>query len=95
MVAGGRDSDVGVGGLILWGVVTRGSVNAQEHSDLFVSLKGGGNNFGVATRFDMKAFDFSTMWGGRKVFSNETMDAQIQAFLSTSTKSPTQILAPL
>ncbi|PGH00937.1 hypothetical protein AJ80_09099 [Polytolypa hystricis UAMH7299] len=106
MVAGGRDSNVGVGGLILGGgcswfaskmgfvadsvlnvelVTADGSiinVNANEHSDLFVGLKGGGNNFGIATRFDLKAFEFEKMWGGLKTYSNETTDAQIQAFIA-------------
>ena len=119
MVAGGRDSDVGVGGLILgggysWFTTSNGfvcdglvnvelvtadgkiiNVNNEEHADLFVGLKGGGNNFGVATRFDLKAFEFSTMWGGRKVFSNETSDAQIQAFVNFNENAHTDPHASL
>ncbi|PGH02240.1 hypothetical protein AJ79_07689 [Helicocarpus griseus UAMH5409] len=106
MVAGGRDSDVGVGGLILgggysWFTTKRGfvadgvvnielvkadgeviNVNAESYPDLFVGLKGGGNNFGIATRFDLKAFPFETMWGGKKVYPNTTTDAQIRAFVN-------------
>ncbi|PHH59309.1 hypothetical protein CDD81_3401 [Ophiocordyceps australis] len=31
-------------------------VNASSHPDLFRALKGGGNNFGIVTRFDMATF---------------------------------------
>jgi hypothetical protein len=30
------------------------SANAQENSDLWQSLKGGGSNFGIVTRFDLE-----------------------------------------
>lgn len=77
MVSGGRDSDVGIGGLVLGGgyswftsklgfvadavlnielVKGDGSiinVNAKSNADLFVALKGGGNNFGIVTRYGM------------------------------------------
>lgn len=112
MVAGGRDSDVGVGGLILgggysWFTTSKGfvadglvnvelvtadgriiNVNAEEHSDLFVALKGGGNNFGIATRFDLKAFEFpNAMWGGNRVYLNSTTDAHIKAFVKFNEKT--------
>ncbi|KAH8893881.1 FAD binding domain-containing protein [Thozetella sp. PMI_491] len=32
------------------------NANANENADLFRALKGGGNNFGVVTRFDMRTF---------------------------------------
>ena len=30
--------------------------NQETHQDLFRALKGGGNNFGIVTRFDMVTF---------------------------------------
>lgn len=86
MVSGGRDSDVGIGGLVLGGgyswftgrlgfvadavqnielVKADGSiinVNRNTNADLFVGLKGGGNNFGIVTRYDLLAFPFGNMW---------------------------------
>ncbi|PNP76509.1 hypothetical protein FNYG_09928 [Fusarium nygamai] len=86
-VAGGRNGNVGVGGLLLGGgishfttkvgwacdrvvnfevVFANGTLinaNKKENSDLYLSLKGGGNNFGVVTRFDVETFpqgDIST-----------------------------------
>lgn len=78
VVTGGRNADVGVGGLILGGglsffspqtgfscdsvvnfevVLASGAIvnaNATSNASLFRALKGGGNNFGVVTRVDMR-----------------------------------------
>ena len=40
------------------------NANISSHPDLYKSLKGGGNNFGVVTRFDFKTFEQGTFWGG-------------------------------
>lgn len=40
------------------------TASAQENSDLFTALKGGGNNFGIVTRFDLMAFPASPIWSG-------------------------------
>ena len=40
------------------------NANISFHPDLYKSLKGGGNNFGVVTRFDFKTFEQGTFWGG-------------------------------
>lgn len=79
-VSGGRNGNVGVGGLLVGGgishfttrvgwacdgvvnyeiVLSNGSLvnaNKDHNSDLFLALKGGGNNFGVITRYDLATF---------------------------------------
>lgn len=45
--------------------------NAAVNSDLFKALKGGGNNFGIVTRFDMATFEGKELWGGLRVSSND------------------------
>lgn len=51
------------------------NANATSHSDLFAALKGGQNNFGVVTRFDLKAYPATKIWGGRTVYGpNATTD---------------------
>ncbi|KAK0229783.1 FAD dependent oxidoreductase [Armillaria nabsnona] len=40
------------------------NVTASSDPDLFFSLKGGGNNFGVVTRFTLKTFPQGNIWGG-------------------------------
>ena len=39
-------------------------VNRSSHPDLFFALRGGGNNFGIVTRLDMRTFPQGSMWGG-------------------------------
>ncbi|MCJ1475409.1 hypothetical protein MMC13_004071 [Lambiella insularis] len=36
----------------------------NEHAGLFRALKGGTNNFGIVTRFDLKTFAQGKLWGG-------------------------------
>jgi hypothetical protein len=38
--------------------------NPKTNTDLYFALKGGNNNFGVVTRFDLPTFKQGRMWGG-------------------------------
>ncbi|KAL8908960.1 MAG: hypothetical protein Q9207_000536 [Kuettlingeria erythrocarpa] len=104
-VAGGRVSDVGVGGLITGGgmsyyaprlgfvcdqvlnfevALANGSIvnaNATSNLDLWFALKGGSNNFGIVTRFDLLAFPQSKLWGGSTYNPISTLPDQINAFV--------------
>lgn len=40
------------------------NANLTSNSDLFMALKGGSSNFGIVTRFDIKALATSDLWGG-------------------------------
>lgn len=55
--------------------------NADDHPDLFQALKGGSNNFGVVTRFDLYAFEQGPLWGGIILYSGETLPQQIAGFV--------------
>jgi FAD/FMN-containing dehydrogenase len=103
-VAGGRNGNVGVGGLLLGGgisyfgprvgwacdnvvnfevVLPSGllvNANATSHSDLFRALKGGANNFGVVTRFDLAAFPQGEILAGAISTTIENVDAVFEAF---------------
>lgn len=48
-------------------------------------LKGGGNNFGIVTKYELKAFPFTTLWGGIMVYPRSTTAAQISAFVDFTT----------
>lgn len=52
------------------------------NSDLWLALKGGSNNFGVVTRFDLKTRPLSRLWGGDIIwgYSQAVLDAQAHAF---------------
>lgn len=56
--------------------------NKEQHPDLFRALKGGGNNFGIVTRFDMDTFPAHDIWDGTIVHSNEETDSVIEALVS-------------
>ena len=54
--------------------------NARENPDLWFALKGGSNNFGVVTRFDLRTFQQGKLWGGIIIYPIETRVAQFKAF---------------
>lgn len=55
--------------------------NRGEHCDLFRVLKGGGNNFGIVSRFDMQAFPTSPngIWDAVMTYPAETSNEFLAA----------------
>ncbi|KAF4123099.1 FAD/FMN-containing dehydrogenase [Geosmithia morbida] len=54
-------------------VLADGSVvtaSASSHPDLYVALKGGGNNFGVVTAYTVQAYRQGSVYGGNLVFQH-------------------------
>ncbi|KAE9577627.1 hypothetical protein CGMCC3_g6104 [Colletotrichum fructicola] len=63
-------------------VLADGSIvqaNDQEHSDLFRVLKGGGNNFGIVTHFDMVTFPSKDIWDVELVHAKESAPEVVHA----------------
>lgn len=56
------------------------NANADENSDLFQVLKGGGPNFGIVTRFDMQAFEAGNLWGGTVTYPKSVGQQHIEAY---------------
>ncbi|KXT15390.1 hypothetical protein AC579_2219 [Pseudocercospora musae] len=54
-------------------------VNQASHPDLYWSLRGGGNNFGIVTRMDLEVFEQGDLWGGAMALpwtvKNDVIDA--------------------
>ncbi|KAK8134745.1 hypothetical protein PG984_006757 [Apiospora sp. TS-2023a] len=64
-------------------VLTSGEIanaNATSHPDLWRSLKGGSNNFGVVTSLNMRTFPQGKLWGGFLVVDIATIEQQFAAF---------------
>lgn len=57
------------------------NANEKENADLFKALRGGGNNFGVVTRFDMRTFKQGPFWGGAVFYFPDQFSAQIDALV--------------
>ncbi|KAI0174427.1 hypothetical protein BJ166DRAFT_620922 [Pestalotiopsis sp. NC0098] len=65
-------------------VVASGEIlnaNAQENSDLWVALKGGGNNFGIVTRFDLRTFKQEPMYAGMVWYYKPSFEGQVAALV--------------
>ncbi|PQE05921.1 oxidoreductase FAD-binding protein [Rutstroemia sp. NJR-2017a BVV2] len=57
------------------------NANAHENSDLWTALRGGSNNFGIVTRFDMKTFKQGPFWGGSVFYFPASFPSQIEALV--------------
>ena len=53
--------------------------DAQNNSDIFFALKGGGNQFAIVTEFRFQTFPISKVWGGHKVYAKDKKKALLEA----------------
>ncbi|KAI1404447.1 hypothetical protein F4819DRAFT_483619 [Hypoxylon fuscum] len=60
---------------------------AGEHADLFRALKGGGNNFGIVTRFTMQTIPSGPIWGGLALHPLDAVPAGVKALVDFTTNS--------
>ncbi|MCJ1324768.1 hypothetical protein MMC10_001430 [Thelotrema lepadinum] len=56
------------------------NANATSNSDLFRALKGGANNFGIVTRFDLAAFTQGELSVSTLAYSTDQINAVFKAF---------------
>ncbi|KIW75662.1 hypothetical protein Z517_10404 [Fonsecaea pedrosoi CBS 271.37] len=66
------------------------TASAAQNKDLFFALRGGGNNFGIVTKFTLNAVPLpgGLMWGGGRVSTEDQFDALIDAFYNVGVNSP-------
>lgn len=63
---------------------------SSPYSDLYWALRGGGNNFGIVTRFDLVTFPQGDLWAGGETFiyDNETAAELNNAFYWLGINAP-------
>jgi hypothetical protein len=73
------------------GRIVTASAGSSENSDLFLALKGGGNNFGIVTSFTMHTVQSVCVWGGKVIAPRSAIPEVIRItakFPETITKYP-------
>ncbi|KAI5862505.1 hypothetical protein GGS23DRAFT_570531 [Durotheca rogersii] len=72
-------------------VLADGSIITAEaggrHTDLFRALKGGGNNFGIVTRFTMRTIPSGPIWGGLALHPLDAVPAGVDALVDFTTNN--------
>lgn len=72
-------------------VLAKGSivqVNYRSCPDLYWALRGGGNNFGIVTRFDLETFPQGQLWGGSKGYTIDQNVTLLRALTNFNEASP-------
>ncbi|KAJ6519121.1 FAD dependent oxidoreductase, partial [Mycena sanguinolenta] len=70
-------------------VLPSGEVKTVDETDedLFFALRGGGNNFGIVTKFTLKTHTQTAVWGGSITYDGSQDDAVTAALLNYTTNN--------
>ncbi|KAL4887813.1 hypothetical protein BDV59DRAFT_189845 [Aspergillus ambiguus] len=63
-----------------WGQIVTAS--ETQNSDLYWALRGGGNNFGIVTKFNYYTIPSSTLFGGTRVYTEDQIPSVLNAFVN-------------
>ncbi|KAK7188830.1 hypothetical protein DPSP01_007647 [Paraphaeosphaeria sporulosa] len=69
------------------------TASPSSHADLYWSLRGGGNNFGIVTKFVLETISQGLIWGGARLHVEEQFEAVMDAFYNLGTNSPQDVAA--
>ncbi|KAI0146089.1 hypothetical protein GGR57DRAFT_494344 [Xylariaceae sp. FL1272] len=58
------------------------NANASENRDLWIALRGGGNNLGIVTRFDFRTFKQGPVYGGSLYYPGDKFPSQLEALVN-------------
>ena len=69
-------------------------MNNQSYPDIFFGLKGGYNNFGIVTNFNVRALPQTEVYGGILIYDRLQFDAVIQAIVDfhSTNKDPKAVI---
>ncbi|KAF2873718.1 hypothetical protein BDV95DRAFT_351819 [Massariosphaeria phaeospora] len=70
--------------------------NANENPDLWISLRGGLNNFGIVTAFKMNTFELGPIWGGVTYYMPDAFSQLVHAtvdFVNNEVDEDTHIMS--
>lgn len=61
-----------------------------KRKDLYWALRGGGNNFGLVVNFELNLYPLpdNSMWGGTRVYTEESFPAILDAFTEVLVEAP-------
>ena len=71
------------------------TASAESRPDLFWALRGGGGNFGIATRFTLQAAPVDGMVGGHLSFDQSQVGAVLRAWRDITVSSPDDLNSTL
>ncbi|CZS99976.1 uncharacterized protein RCO7_01711 [Rhynchosporium graminicola] len=55
------------------------NANAHENPNLFWAMKGGGNQFGIVTKFTVNTYPIGMIWGGARTYTRSVASQMISA----------------
>ena len=71
------------------------NVSRSSHPDLYWALRGGGNQFGIVTHFDLVTFPQGDIWGGMPVYPITANDSLLNAYTNFANNIPNDPSASL
>ncbi len=66
-------------------------VSAEEDPELFWALRGGGGDFGIITRLELRLHPVPQVYGGRLLWPVEQMDEVLRAFAEVTAAAPPEL----
>jgi hypothetical protein len=63
------------------------TASPTQYSDLYWALRGGGNNFGIVTKFNLNTIPQGLMWGGGRIHLETEFPSVINAFYNLGANS--------